>query len=337
MLRRQWSGFAVAALFAGLTVSHPSLADSTTVRIVEPRGLAYLPTYVVVDKHLIENAAAANVGPVRVSLTVLATEQASSEALLADDADVALGGFSSMLQTWDKTLGAEQVKGIVAVASAPIMIVSFDSAIGGLANIAAKDHIAVQNLKTSDAAITLQMAAAMTWGNDSRGRFDANMVPLADSDAMNVIIAGGGEARLHATSVPFSSAEVATGKARVVISSDDVAQAQATSTLAFASKRFHDANPKLYPVIAKAYEDAIAWINDHPHEAADIYVAHEPWKQGSAFIEKIMRDRDGIRFASTPKGMRERAEFMQAGGLLKNKPDSWRDLFWESAAGKSGS
>lgn len=337
MLKRQKSFFAVAALLAALTVSHASLADSTTVRIAEPHGLAYLPTYVVVDRHLIENGAAASLGPVHVSLTVLATEKACTEALLADDADVALGGFSTMLRTWDQTLGAEQVKGIEAVASAPTMVVSFDPAIGGLANITAKDRIAVTELKTSDAAVTLQMAAAMTWGNDSRGRLDANMVPLADKDAMNALIAGGGDARLHATTEPYAAAELATGKAQVVISSDDVGQAQATSTLAFTSKRFHDANPKLYPIIAKAYEDAIAWINAHPHEAAGIYLAHEPWQQGSTFIEKIMQNQDNIRFESTPKGMGERAGFMQASGLLKNKPDSWRDLFWESATGKSGS
>ena len=59
-----------------------------------PYGLAYLPAYVVADRGLIEaRAKAAGLGEITVTLQHMASGPASSDILLAGDADLAMGGF----------------------------------------------------------------------------------------------------------------------------------------------------------------------------------------------------------------------------------------------------
>ena len=43
------------------------------------------------------------------------------------------------------------------------------------------------------------------------------------------------------------------------------------------------------------------------------------------------------RFATTPRGMKVHADFMHDVGTLKNKAESWKDLFWENMWSKDGS
>jgi len=160
---------------------------------------------------------------------------------------------------------------------------------------------------------------------------------MSNPDGQAALLGGLSEVRNHATIIPFSIAELKSGKAHLVMTSDDVMQLGATSVVVYASARFHDPNPKLYAATAQAFEDAIDWINAHPHEAAEIYVGREPQKQGIAWIEDMIRDPARIRYGSTPRGLQVHADFMHAVGTLKNKAGSWKDLFWENMASKDGS
>jgi NitT/TauT family transport system substrate-binding protein len=337
MFGRSSSRFAATLSLLALLLPAASQADSDRIRVAQPRGLQYLANYVVLDRHMIEErASAAGLGSVRTSLTTLASESACADAVLADDADLAMGGFVSALTTWDKTFNDQQVRAVLPVAAAPIFLVSTDPNIPGLAKITAKDRIAVVS-RTSDAAIGLQMAAALAWGRDQRTRLDPMMTPMTERDAANALIQGLGDLRLHASVVPWATSEMDAGKAHVVISSEDVGVTRASNALLFTTKRFHDDNPKLYPLVAQAYEDALIWIASHPREAAEIYVSHESWKGGASWIEKIVRDPERIRFSSVPRGISEHAEFLQLLGLLKNKPTGWKDVFWENVSAKDGS
>lgn len=131
------------------------------MRIAQPYGLLYLPSYVVVDRHLIEQrAAASGLGPIKVSLTRLASGPAGSDMLLAGDADLAIGGFGPALVLWDKTRGSQKVRGMTPLCSSPMFLTSTDPHIHSLRDFSDKDRIAVSAIKVTDQAITLQMAAA---------------------------------------------------------------------------------------------------------------------------------------------------------------------------------
>jgi NitT/TauT family transport system substrate-binding protein len=333
-----WSKLALIPLLLTLLLPHHARAEADTVRIAQPYGLLYLPSYVVVDRHMIEErAAAAGLGPIKVTLTRLASGPAGSDMILAGDADLAMGGFGPALTLWDKTRGAQKVRGVLPLCSSPMLLTSTDPRIHSLKDFTDKDRIAVSAIKVTDQAITLQMAAAKEWGWDQRFRLDSLTVAMSNPDGQAALLGGLSEVRNHATIIPFSIAELESGKAHLVLSSDDVMQPNATSVVVYASAHFHDPNPKLYAATAQAFEDAIDWINTHPHEAAEVYIAREPRKEGVDWVERMIRDPARVRYGATPHGMQEHADFMHSVGTLKNKAESWKDLFWENMAIKDGS
>jgi ABC-type nitrate/sulfonate/bicarbonate transport system substrate-binding protein len=106
--------------------------------------------------------------------------------------------------------------------------------------------------------------------------------------------------RNHAAIIPISMAETELDKALPVLSSDDVRKPGASSGVVYASARFHDSNPKPYAerrhsVYLAAVENALEWINVHPHEVAELYLAREPQKRGVDWIERRIRDPAQIR------------------------------------------
>ncbi len=333
----KWSAIALISLLL-TPLPHQARAEADTVRIAQPYGLVYLPSYIVVDRHMIEQRAAdAGLGAVKVTLTRLASGPAGSDMILAGDADLAMGGFGPALTLWDKTRGTQKVRGMMPLCSSPLLLISTDPRIHSLKDFTDKDRIAVSAIKVTDQAITLQMAAAKEWGWDARFRLDPLTVSMSNPDGQAALLGGLSEVRNHATIIPFSVAELESGKAHLVLSSDDVMEPGTTSVVVYASARFHDPNPKLYAATAQAFEDAIDWINTHPHEAAGIYLAREPNKQGLDWIEKMIRDPALIRYSATPRGMQAHADFMHDVGTLKTKAESWKDLFWENMATKDGS
>ena len=50
----------------------------------------------------------------------------------------------------------------------------------------------------------------------------------------------------------------------------------------------------------------------------------------------MIRDPKLIVYNSTPHGIKEHADFMHEIGTLKNKPESWKDMFWENMHGRDG-
>jgi NitT/TauT family transport system substrate-binding protein len=329
-------GAAALAVLTAAVSPTPARAEANQVRIAQPYGLLYLPSYVVADRHLIEEkAAAAGLGKVTVTLTRLASGPAGSDMLLAGDADIAMGGWGPALTMWDKTHG--KVRGMMPLCSSPMYVVSTDPRIHTMADFTDKDRIAVSAIKVTDQAVTLEMAAAKQWGWDQRFRLDPLTVSMSNPDGQAALMGGLSEVRNHATIIPFSIAELESGKAHLVLSSDDVMDPGASSVVVYASQKFHDGSPKLYAVTAAAFEEAITWINTHTHEAAEIYLAREPNKAGLAWIEKMMSDPKMVRYSATPRGMQAHAEFMHKLGTLKTASASWKDLFWENMASKDGS
>src|ERR1700733_15209907 len=260
-------GFCLAAWFVAGSLA-AARAEQNMVRIAQPYGLGYLPSYVAVDQHLIEQyAKAAGLGDVQVTLTRMASGPAANDLLLAGDADIAMGGFGPAFTVWDKTHGAQQVRGVVPLACSPVFLVSNDPRIQSLRDYRDGDKISVSAIKVTDQAIVLQMAAAKEWGWDQRFRLDPLTISMSNPDALIAILSGAGEIRSHASIIPFSVTELESGKAHLVMTSDQYLDPGSSSVGMWAGARFHDPNPKLYQAVVAGFEDAIALINRDPHRA----------------------------------------------------------------------
>lgn len=328
-----WAVFLLIALS-----TLPARAEQSMVRIAQPYGLVYLPSYVAVDQHLIaQRAKAAGLGDIQVTLTRMASGPAASDMLLSGNADLAMGGFGPAFTIWDKTHGAQQVRGVMPLSSSPVFLISVDPRIRSLRDFRDGDKISVSAIKVTDQAITLQMAAAKEWGWDQRFRLDPLTVSMSNPDALITMLGGHSEVKNHAAIIPFSVEELESGKAHLVMTSDQYLEPGSSSTVMWASAQFHDPNPKLYQAVVAAFEDAIALINRDPHLAAQIYVAREPQKHDLGWIEAMIRNPKLITYSSIPRGTLAHAQFMYRVGTLKHEAKTWQELFWENEADKPGS
>jgi NitT/TauT family transport system substrate-binding protein len=298
----------------------------------------YLPSYVVVDNQLIQkHAKAMGLGDIKVTLTRLSSGPAGSDMILSGNADFAMGGYGPMLTLWDKTRGPQKVKGVMALSSSPIFVVSTDPRIKSIRDFGENDRIAVSAVKVTLQAIVLQMAAAKEFGWENRFKLDPLTVSMSNPDGMAAVLSGAGEVRTHATILPFSVEEMESGKAHMVMTSNELWGGKASTAVLFGTERFHTENPKLYAALVAAFEEAIAFINADPAAAAEIYVKNEPQKKGVAWIEKIMRDKSLIEYTAVPERTMQFAEFAAKLGTLKNPPKIWSDVFFDNVAGKPGS
>ena len=105
----------------------------------------------------------------------------------------------------------------------------------------------------------------------------------------------------------------------------------------YASARFHDPNPKLYAAVAAAFEEAISSLARIPRPRPKSTSNHEPQKRDLAWVENIIGDPKQITYSSTPRGIKEHADFMYKLGTLKHQPVSWKELFWENVWDHDGS
>jgi NitT/TauT family transport system substrate-binding protein len=181
------------------------------------------------------------------------------------------------------------------------------------------------------------MAAAKEWGWDERFRLDPNMVSMSNPDGMAMLLSGAGEIRTQAAIIPFMVEEMESGKVHMVMNSEDYLEPGSSISVLYANATFHDGSPKLYAATAAAFEEAFDFIHQHPHESAQIFVANEPQKRELSWIEAMIIDPKVMRYSSTPRGLKKHADFMQSAGILKTKPESWKDLVWDNMWSKDGS
>src|SRR5471030_2200965 len=251
----------------------PVRAEVDTVRIAMPYGLGYLPAYVVADRHLIQqHAAVAGLGDIKVTQRNMASGPVTSDLILANDADIGMGGWGPAFIMWDKNRGAQKVRGIMPLSSSAIVMLSIDPRIKTIRDFRDGDKIGISAIKVTDQAVTLQMAAVKEWGWDQRFRLDPLTISVSNPDGMAALLSGQTEVKNHFTIVPFSVLEEESGKVHRVMTSDDYITPGSSGSVMYASARFHDPNPKLFAAVAAAFEEAISFIGQDPKAAAEIYV-----------------------------------------------------------------
>src|SRR5947209_18861702 len=105
-------------------------AGAHEIRFAQTSGLAYLPVYVAVENKLIEkHAAAAGLTDVTLVFTKLGSGTAMNDAIISGSVDVAMAGVTVLINLWDKTVGRNAVKGMMAISDTPIYFNTLDDRI----------------------------------------------------------------------------------------------------------------------------------------------------------------------------------------------------------------
>jgi NitT/TauT family transport system substrate-binding protein len=325
----------VAGLVLACTAALPVRADVTELRITRQPSIVYLPIVIMEHERLLENQAAqAGLGGLKVSWITFSSGGASTEALLSGNVDLVTSGVSNLLLLWDRTRG--DVKGVAAASAVPMVLVTRDPDVKGLADFSDKDRIAVPTIKISMQAVVLQMAAEQAFGEAGRNKLDPITVQLGHPDAVGAVLSTNNEVNSHFSLPPYQQLELKDPKVHVVVSSADVVKGPMTITVVYGMRRFHDANPKLMAAFLAALDAASKLIETDPRRAAEIYLDSTKEKLSVDELAAILKE-PGVFFGATPNNTMRMAEHLAKAGVIKTKPSSWKDYFFADIHNLPGS
>ena len=332
-----------ALAVAFLSLANPASAETSDVRIADQFGLSYLPVYVALDRHLFEqHLAAAGLKDTKVTELKIASGSAANDALLSGNADLVLGGLTGMFILADKTRGTPlEVRGAIAVCDSPIYLTTINPRIKSLSDFTDGDRISMPAAKGTTHSFILELATAEKLGWDQRHKLDALAVGMRHPDA-TVALLNDREPRTHSSTVPFLFEELANPRVHVVYNSYDIVGGRQTLIVGYTTRKWKTENPKTYKATMDALADAMAFIEEHPADAAKIYVEHTnarmaPEQVAKWLAEKDDKGRELNYYSAVPTRSRMLADYMYKDKLLSRAPSSWEDYFWENLYSLPGS
>ncbi len=292
-------------------------------------GIGFLPLLVMEQQKSIEkHAAALGHKNLKVTFANLGGPAVVNDALLSGAAHMVPAGPPAFLFLWDRTRDNAQITGIAAMSSLPMYLNTTNPRIKALRDITEKDRIAVTAIKVSIPAIVMQMAARKEFGDRETFRYDRFTVALTHPDGVAALLSGISEIDLHFTSPPFHARELKDPRVRTILNTDEVMGGSTTFTMLYTTRKFRDENPLTYEAIVRAVKDAIEFINKDKRGAAQVYFDSIGGKGET--IEEIVATLNDPKNVITmvPQNTLKYAQFMYEIGSLKNRANSWKDLFF---------
>jgi NitT/TauT family transport system substrate-binding protein len=319
-------------LIAALTLT-PLYAEVNEVRIpTGAGGVGFLPLLVMEKHQLIERyAKEAGIPNLKVRWINIGGPAVMNDALLSGSADFITAGPPAFLTLWDRALTSAKIKGVAAMSSMPMYLNTRADSLKKLDDVTAKDKIAVTAIKVSIPSIVMQMYAKQKYNDPFR--FDKFTVTMTHPDALIALLSGSSAIDAHFTSPPFAQREKKDPHMRTIMLSDDVMGGSTTFTMVSTTTKFREQNPKVYAAVLKAIEEANHLIAADKH-SADALLADKGFSTDD--ITAVLND-PHVKFITTPENLMKYADFMHSIGSLKNRPASWKDLFFPEIHGAPGS
>jgi NitT/TauT family transport system substrate-binding protein len=261
---------------------------------------------------------------------------AMNDALLSGSIDFIAAGPPAFLVLWDRTRDSAKVRGVAAMTSLPMYLNTTRAELKKLDDLTNSDKIAMTAIQVSIPAIVIQMYAAEKFGPAEAGRFDKYSVSMTHPDGVIALLGGSGAVSAHFTSPPFHQRERKDPRVHTVMTSDDVMKGSTTFTMLSTTAAFHDKNPQAVAAVLAALEEANRMIRDDKKAAANLLLSSTT---ASGFSEQELLEVIGdpaVKFTTTPENVMKYAEFMHGTGLLKTRPSSWQDLFFDEIHGVPG-
>jgi len=301
-------------------------------------GVGFLPLLVMQKRQLIEkHAKAAGIADLRVRWIDIGGPAVMNDALLSGSVDFIAAGPPAFLTLWDKTLTSAKVTGVAGMTSLPMYLNTRSDRLKKLDDFTERDKIAVTGIKVSIPALVMQMYAKDKYGPSEVARFDKYTVTMTHPDAVVALLAGSGAVDAHFTSPPFHQRELKDPRVHTIMTSNDVMGGSTTFTMLSTTAKFREQNPRVYASVLAALDEANKMIVDDKQAAAELLRASSG-DSGFSLAEllEVLNDPD-IKFSTTPENVMKYAGFMYDIGSIKNRPVSWKDLFFPEIHGAPGS
>ena len=315
-------------LLLTLLLAMPARAETNEVRIAQQTSIAFLQFNVMKHQGLIEkHAKALGVPDVKVTFATFNGPDAMNDALLSGAVDIVSGGPPGLLVVWSKTWGSSQeVRGVGALAQLHFLLNTRNPNVKTIRDFTATDRIAMPAVKVAAQSVLLEMAAAKEWGDAAYEKLDPLTIAMSPSDTTAGLLSGGGNFNSAFTIPPFQEMQLKDPAVHTVLDSRDILGTSSAS-FAWATKKFHDANPKVFLAVVNAMKEASAFIMAHKQETVAYYLEDTRAKVDPALIQSILDDPANV-YSTTPLGSMKWADFMYRVGRNKVAAKSWKDMFW---------
>ena len=318
------------------TLAPAALAEMGEIHVSRQYGISYLPLMIMEDQNLIEKHAKAAGVDVKVDWSKFASGAVMNDAMLSGNLQFASGGVAPFTTLWAKTRGNIDVKGVAAINSMPLYLVTNNPNVKTIKDFTDKDKIALPAVKVSIQAVTLQMAAEKAFGPGQQNKLDHLTVSMSHPDGETALLSGRSEVTAHLSSPPFQYQELEHQGMHRVLNSYDVLGGPATFNVIWTTSKFHDENPKIYAAFVAALDEATAEIGKDKRKAAETYLRISKDKSTVEDILKMLNDPE-VRFTTTPNNTMKYVDFMHKVGSIKVKPDSWKEMYFPNAQKLQGS
>ncbi len=328
----------ITCLAAALSVT--VRAEVSEVRFpIGAGGVGFLPLLVMQKYSLIEQyAKEAGIANLHVRWINIGGPSVMNDALLSGSADFIAAGPPAFLTLWDRTITSAKVKGVAAMTSLPMYLNTRSASVKKLDDITDRDRIALTSIKVSIPSLAMQMYARHKYGPGDVYHFDRYTVTMTHPDGVIALLSGSGAVDAHFTSPPFAQRERKDPRIHTILTTDDVMGGSTTFTMVSTTTKFREQNPKVFGAVLKALEEANRRIIADKKTAAEILFASTGGEKGFSVNEivEVLND-PHVKFTATPENVMKYATFMHDVGSIKNRPASWKDLFFPEIQGAPGS
>jgi NitT/TauT family transport system substrate-binding protein len=312
-------------------------AEVDEVHLGRQFGAQYLPLMVMEEQKLVEkHLAASQMGNVQVKWSTLGGPAALVDAFLSGNLHFAAQGVPSLALLWDRTKGGLGVKGVAAIASHNFWLNTKNLNIKSLRDFGEKDRIALPSVKVSTQAVLLQIAAEKEWGAGQHAKLDHLVVQMPHPEALTSVLSPTHEINSHFATSPFHESELKAGL-QTVINAYSTMGGPVTGLAFVSTEKFRTKSPKAFAAVLGAYDEALEWINVDKRRAAKQFLQITKERRATEDeIFAVMMSPD-LLFTKAPSNVGSILDFMARVGSLKNKPESWKDVFFVEAHELSGS
>jgi len=299
--------------------------DAPKLRLAVQYGLGYAPAMLAGELGYFERY----LPGVEVEWLQFGGGSITREAVIAGDVDVGIMGVPPFLIGWDK--GVEW-KIVAPMGVMPVSMQTWRDDIESLADFGPDDRIVFYTGSLQH--ILLSMAAEEQLGDPAA--LDELGVAMAHPDGMAALFMED-EIAAHYTSPPYVFEEMKREGVHVVLDGFEAFGGPFTFVVAVATEAFYEENPRGYAAYTAAIADAMAFINEHPEEAAKILAPMFKLDEATA-LEYLTWP--GVNYSTTPYGLMGFAPFMQEAGYIERVPGSLHEIAFPNvaaAAGRDGS
>jgi NitT/TauT family transport system substrate-binding protein len=327
------------AATAGLIVAPALLRaqEARVVRIVQQRGLLYLPVDLMANGGLIaRHAERTGLGRIEARADVINSAAAVNDALLSGSADFGTAGPPPLLTVWDKTRGSpNEIRALGTMSNVPMTLYTINPAVKTIADFTSADRIAVPAAKVSFNAVMLQIEAEKVFGDAER--LDPLTVSMGHPDALAALSGGMGRSAItaHVAVPPFTERGLRLPGAHVVLDSHQVFGGSFTQMMLIGPRRFRDSNPLLQKAVLAALDESIVMINADKRAAVTLWKDVHKANESVDDLLAIVSD-PRFEFSMTPLRIQFISDFLFRQKRVREKLASWKDIFWQDAWDRQG-